>query len=254
MTAFRFPAGRSFARSSASAASRAATSRSPFFVWNSSFVMSSAAWIAALCVSTIGPCDSPFFRAWSTYAATSRVYSGGRSERTVYSSPPIITLTACFFVLMGRSPGAPAPRTVALGLARLVLEERQAGGQPLHPLARCAHVLAQVAVFGLEIGHAAAGFSVEPRSGSAALAAALARLRFGFERARAPAGQLVRHLAEHGFQLVQRQRISPLAVVPQVRPPRPSPPPAPTSPLRPRAACGPAPGTPGATPRCASPP
>src|SRR5690242_1993317 len=63
--------------------------------------MSSAARIAALCVSTIGPCDNTFFSAWSTYAATSRVYSGGRSDRTVYSSPPIITLTACFLVLTG---------------------------------------------------------------------------------------------------------------------------------------------------------
>src|SRR5204862_1271025 len=75
--------------------------RSPFFAWNNSLVMSSAARIAALCVSTMGPCDNTFFSAWSTYAATSRVYSGGRSDRTVYSSPPIITLTACFFVLTG---------------------------------------------------------------------------------------------------------------------------------------------------------
>src|SRR5437763_6276198 len=116
MTAFRFAGGKSLVRSSASAASRAATSRSPFLAWNSSLVMSSAARIAALCVSTMGPCDNTFFKAWSTYAATSRVYSGGRSERTVYSSPPIITLTACFFVLTGllrrhpeRSPPPPPP-------------------------------------------------------------------------------------------------------------------------------------------------
>src|SRR3989449_10471677 len=101
MTAFRFPGGSSLVRSSASAASRAATSRSPFFAWNNSLVMSSAARIAALCVSTMGPCDNTFFSAWSTYPATSRVYSGGRSDRTVYSSPPIITLTACFLVLTG---------------------------------------------------------------------------------------------------------------------------------------------------------
>src|SRR6266566_4069688 len=56
MTALRFAGGSSLVRSSASAASR---------------------------------------------AATSRVYSGGRSDRTVYSSPPIITLTACFLVLTG---------------------------------------------------------------------------------------------------------------------------------------------------------
>src|SRR5690349_23635100 len=61
--------------------------------------MSRAARIAALCVSTMGPCDSTFLSAWSTNDATSRVYSGGRSDRTVYSSPPIMTLTACFFVL-----------------------------------------------------------------------------------------------------------------------------------------------------------
>src|SRR5437879_11581413 len=76
--------------------------------------MSNAARMAALCVSTIGPCAKTFFKAWSTYAATSRVYSGGRSDRTVYSSPPIITLTACFLVLTGllrrhpeRSPPPP---------------------------------------------------------------------------------------------------------------------------------------------------
>src|SRR2546425_7881230 len=116
MTAFRFPGGSSLVRSSASAASRAATSRSPFFAWNNSLVMSSAARIAALCVSTMGPCDNTFFSAWSTYAATSRVYSGGRSDRTVYSSPPIITLTACFLVLTGplrrhpeRFPPPPPP-------------------------------------------------------------------------------------------------------------------------------------------------
>src|SRR3989454_788924 len=65
----------------------------------------------------MGPCDNTFFSAWSTYAATSRVYSGGRSDRTVYSSPPIITLTACFLVLTepppplapGALPPAPAP-------------------------------------------------------------------------------------------------------------------------------------------------
>src|SRR6266550_4429927 len=116
MTAFRLAGGSSLVRSSASAASRAATSRSPFFAWNNSLVMSSAARIAALCVSTMGPCDNTFFSAWSTYAATSRVYSGGRSGRTVYSSPPIITLTACFLVLTGllrrhseRSPPHPHP-------------------------------------------------------------------------------------------------------------------------------------------------
>src|SRR5438067_8428377 len=88
--------------------------------------MSRAARIAALCVSTMGPCDRTFFNAWSTYAATSRVYSGGRSDRTVYSSPPNITLTACFLVLTRRlhqrrrrppspppppPPAPPPPRT-----------------------------------------------------------------------------------------------------------------------------------------------
>src|SRR6059058_2931678 len=107
MTAFRFPGGSSLVRSSASAASRAATSRSPFFAWNNSLVMSSAARIAALCVSTIGPSANTFFSAWSTYAATSRVYSGGKSDRTVYSSPPIITLTACFLVLTHGPPALP---------------------------------------------------------------------------------------------------------------------------------------------------
>src|SRR5213594_1730445 len=107
MTAFRFAGGSSLVRSSASAASRAATSRSPFFAWKNSLVMSSAARIAALCVSTIGPSANTFFSAWSTYAATSRVYSGGKSDRTVYSSPPIITLTACFLVLTHGPPALP---------------------------------------------------------------------------------------------------------------------------------------------------
>src|SRR2546430_1040026 len=70
--------------------------------------MSSAASIPALCVSTMGPCDRTFFNAWSTYAATSRVYSGGRSDRTGYSSPPIITLTACFLVVTQAPPAPPA--------------------------------------------------------------------------------------------------------------------------------------------------
>src|SRR5437899_11632094 len=73
--------------------------------------MSSAARMAALCVSTMGPWESTFFNAWSTYAATSRVYSGGRSDRTVYSSPPIMTLTACFLVLTG-PPLLPPPLPV----------------------------------------------------------------------------------------------------------------------------------------------
>src|SRR5213082_931985 len=63
--------------------------------------MSRAARIAALCVSTMGPCDSTFFNAWSTYAATSRVYSGGKSDRTVYSSPPIITKKHAVRVMIG---------------------------------------------------------------------------------------------------------------------------------------------------------
>src|SRR5713101_9757592 len=91
--------------------------------------MSSAARIAALCVSTIGPWLSTFFNAWSTYPATSRVYSGGRSERTVYSSPPIITLTACFLALtshpqrggrrLHRRRHWPAPRGRSDGRATL---------------------------------------------------------------------------------------------------------------------------------------
>src|SRR5207247_1729178 len=107
MTAFRFPGGSSLVRSSASAASRAATSRSPFFAWNNSLVMSSAAKIAALCVSTMGPCDNTFFSAWSTYAATSRVYSRGRSDRRVYSSPPLLTLTAWLWVVAWALPAPP---------------------------------------------------------------------------------------------------------------------------------------------------
>src|SRR5439155_1413592 len=113
MTAFRFPGGSSLVRSSANAASRAATSRSPFFAWNNSFVMSSAARIAALWVSTIGPCDKTVFSAWSTYAATSRVYSGARSERTVYSSPPATLLQLRFGHDGARAPPGQFVRHVA---------------------------------------------------------------------------------------------------------------------------------------------
>src|SRR5947208_2517939 len=100
MTAFLFPGGKSLVRSSASAARRAATSRSPFFAWNNSFVMSSAARIAALCVSTIGPCDSTFFRAWSTYATRLRVSGSGLAAgppprpALSFSSPSALTARA----------------------------------------------------------------------------------------------------------------------------------------------------------------
>src|SRR5439155_555028 len=188
MTAFRFPGGSSLVRSSANAASRAATSRSPFFAWKNSFVMSSAARIAALCVSTIGPCDKTFFSAWSTYAATSRVYSGGRSDRTVYSSPPIITLTACFLVLT-----EPPPRW--------------------HP-----------------------GRSHPP-----------------------PPGQLVRHVAKDGLELVEHLRISSLSVVRQAHPPEPRDPapaahprPARAASARDRGTCSARPRR-GALPGCRSP-
>src|SRR5204863_490617 len=78
-TAFRFPGGRSLVKSSASAARRAATSRSPFFAWKSSFVMSSAARIAALCVSTIGPCASTFHPASSSATWRRMVSSWSRT-------------------------------------------------------------------------------------------------------------------------------------------------------------------------------
>src|SRR5881398_2735821 len=208
MTAFRFPGGSSLVRSSASAASRAATSRSPFFAWNNSLVMSSAAKIAALCVSTMGPCDNTFFSAWSTYAATSRVYSGGRSDRTVYSSPPIITLTACFLVLTGllrRHPERPPPPTptptrrpaagprahaaVAAGFPRLLFEKRQAREEIVDPPPRRLDPLAQRLVLLLQVRHPVPRLGVG-LGGGPAPPTALLQLGFGLDGTRAPPGQL----------------------------------------------------------------
>src|SRR6266550_2066037 len=199
MTAFRFAGGSSLVRSSASAASRAATSRSPFFAWNNSLVMSSAARIAALCVSTMGPCDNTFFSAWSTYAATSRVYSGGRSDRTVYSSPPIITLTACFLVLTGplrrhperfppptRPPpaGPRAHSAVAAGFPRLLFEKRQAREEIVDPPPRRLDPLAQRLVLLLQVRHAVPRLGVG-LGGGPAPPTTLLQLGFGLDGARA---------------------------------------------------------------------
>src|SRR6059036_879102 len=197
MTAFRFAGGSSLVRSSASAASRAATSRSPFFAWKNSLVMSSAARIAALCVSTMGPCDNTFFSAWSTYAATSRVYSGGRSDRTVYSSPPIITFTACFLVLMARLPLPPppcpprsasacccAPPAPIARLARLLLQEREPAQEILHPDLRRFDSLAQQLVLLLHLGGAGLDLRVGP-GGARAARATFLQLGFGLLRASA---------------------------------------------------------------------
>src|SRR6476646_2299110 len=57
--------------------------------------------MAALWDSTIGRLSRTRFRAASRYAATSLVYSGGTSDRTVYSSPPMKTRTA-FLVVVTR--------------------------------------------------------------------------------------------------------------------------------------------------------
>src|SRR5438093_1554888 len=273
MTAFRFPGGSSLVRSSASAASRAATSRSPFFAWNNSLVMSSAARIAALCVSTMGPCDNTFFRAWSTYPATSRVYSGGRSDRTVYSSPPIITLTACFLVLTGLlrrhpecSPPTPTPTptrrraagrrahsAVAAGFPRLLFEKRQAREEIVDPPTRRLDPLAQRLVLLLQVRYPVPRLGVG-LGGGPAPPTTLLQLGFGLEGTRAPPGQLVRHVAKDGLELVEHLRISSLSVVRQTHPPAP-PAPAPTAHPRPaRAASARDRGTSSAKPRCGARP
>src|SRR6266550_4118303 len=268
MTAFRFAGGSSLVRSSASAASRAATSRSPFFAWNNSLVMSSAARIAALCVSTMGPCDNTFFSAWSTYAATSRVYSGGRSDRTVYSSPPIITLTACFLVLTGplrrhperfppptRPPpaGPRAHSAVAAGFPRLLFEKRQAREEIVDPPPRRLDPLAQRLVLLLQVRHAVPRLGVG-LGGGPAPPTTLLQLGFGLDGTRAPPRQLVRHVAKDGLELVEHLRISSLSVVRQAHPPAP-PAPAPTAHPRPaRAASARGRGTSSAKPRRGAPP
>src|SRR5207247_9598931 len=75
----------------------------------------------------------------SDLAATSRVYSGGRSDRTVYSSPPIITLTACFLVLTGllrrrpeRSP--PHPHSHPLPRRRRSPRSEEHKSEPQSPV------------------------------------------------------------------------------------------------------------------------
>src|SRR6185503_3341327 len=91
------------ARSADRAVRRWAISRWDCRDWNSSSVIARAARMAAFCVSTIGPAEATSFRAWSTCSATALVYSGGRSDRSVYSSAPIVTLTTDFLLTEPRA-------------------------------------------------------------------------------------------------------------------------------------------------------
>src|SRR5207247_3841895 len=126
----------------------------------------------------------------------------------------------------GRAPPAPIAR-----LARLLLQERQPAQQILHPDLRRFDSLAQQLVLLLHLGGAGLDLGVGP-GGSRAARATLLQLGFGLLRARAPGGQLVRHVAEDRLELVAHLRtpprpphpcspLPPLAVVHQPRPPTP---------------------------------
>src|SRR5207247_1213889 len=125
---------------------------------------------------------------------------------------------------------AAGPSTVASGLAGLLLEECQARQQIVHASARGLHALAQRLVLLLQIGdavpHLGVGFRRHPcharRPRPSAPDPALLQLGFGLEGARAPAGQLVRHMAENRLQLLEHPPINPNSVIRQARPPAPS--------------------------------
>src|SRR5438874_1520131 len=216
--------------------------------------MSRAARIAALCVSTMGPCDRTFFNAWSTYAATSRVYSGGRSDRTVYSSPPIITLTACFLVLTQAPPALPAlvpppvpppfPPVWRACSSRKVSRDNRSCTRVRAPSTRWRNVLFSCS----------SSATRPPGPGPSSPEAAFFQLRFGFQGTRAPAGELIRHVAEHRLQLIQHAPVNSLSVVRQARPPAPAALLPAARPLRALAASGRGPGRCSATPRCGIPP
>src|SRR5882724_5936555 len=129
----RLAGGRRCARSSAMAEIRAAISRSPRRAWNSSSVIASAARMAALWVSTPRMESRTRLSAASRYAATSRVYSGGNSDLTVYSSPPMMTRTAFLGAVTTRClpvrETPTAPRAIAPALSRHRFA-REAPGSP----------------------------------------------------------------------------------------------------------------------------
>ena len=99
------------------------------------------------------------------------MYSGGSSERTVYSSPPMVTRTAFLVV-------AVTPRS-----SPVLLQEREPGREHLEPLARRLDPVAQRLVLGFELDHPLARF-LELRPGDLApVGLGLGELGLGAERA-----------------------------------------------------------------------
>src|SRR5437879_3472507 len=156
-----------------------------------------------------------------------------------------------------RQPAGDFPLAL-LGLTQLVGDvQGREDPRPVgrhDPPPRGIHTLAQRPVLLFQVGDAAARLRVGLCYRAAAPGPAFFELGFGLDGARAPAGQLVRHVAEHALQLVEHSTISPLSVVRQAHPPAPSAP-APTArPPRARAASESGRGTCNATRRCADPP
>src|SRR3989449_963070 len=150
-------------------------------------------------------------------------------------------------------PAAPPPPAPVPGLARLLFQERQPAEQVVHAELRRLHPLAQGLVFLLEVRQPVTHLGIEPRRPTACRAPQLLDVRLGLERARAPAGKLLRDRAKDRLQLVHLvhdRRISPLSVVPQARPPATAAPARAPVPLPVPAACERDRGTCSATPHC----
>src|SRR3984957_5506951 len=121
----RFAGGSHRRISTPKASSSAVTASEAALASNSSFVIWSAARMAAFVRSTTVPVEPRITCriARSTYSATARVCSGGASLRIAYSSPTMFTRTRRSFPVIVRPPDgpprAPGPRpAAAAGIAR----------------------------------------------------------------------------------------------------------------------------------------
>src|SRR2546426_1455459 len=152
-----------------------------------------------------------------------------------------------------RAAGRRAHAAVAAGFPRLLFENRQAREEMVDPPTRRLDPLAQRLVLLLQVRHPVPRLGVG-LGGGPAPPTTLLQLGFGLDGTRAPPGQLVRHVAKDGLELVEHLRINSLSVVRQAHPPAP-PAPAPTAHPRPaRAASARDRGTSSAKPRRGAPP